>query len=209
MSQTIEAEQRRLGQIFSDAYDFIIPPYQRPYAWATEQTSALLDDLQTASEAKEIEDMPPYFLGSIVIIKKKEKALSEVIDGQQRLTTLTILLCVLRELIEDDGVRDALDERVVAKGDALRNVEDRMRLQLRDRDEMFFREKIQSKGHLKNSCLKAHRRSCRIARKEYAKTPAICGINLRKFRILTNQALRSWQGFLTSVAIWLSFPPQT
>jgi uncharacterized protein with ParB-like and HNH nuclease domain len=40
----------------------------------------------------------PYFFGSVVLIKEPQKREADVVDGQQRLTTLTILLCVLRDL---------------------------------------------------------------------------------------------------------------
>ena len=166
MSQIIEAKEQKLGDIFNDAYDFTIPRYQRPYAWTTEQTSALLDDLQTALDTGgnvKIEEMPPYFLGSIVVIKEREKAPSDVIDGQQRLTTLTILFCVLREIIEEElkqkevntntkqeiELKSALDKRVIAQGDTLDGTPDRFRLQLRKRDKEFFSEKVQTKGNLK------------------------------------------------------------
>ncbi|MYF74056.1 MAG: DUF262 domain-containing protein [Gemmatimonadetes bacterium] len=98
MPATIEATELQLLDVFSDKYIFNIPPYQRPYAWTTEQTGELLDDLLYAmGRIEQMNEAPPYFLGSIVIIKKeKENPLAEVIDGQQRLTTLTILLCVLR-----------------------------------------------------------------------------------------------------------------
>ena len=45
MSETIEAKELQLVSIFSDNYRFEIPDYQRPYAWTTEQTGALPDDL--------------------------------------------------------------------------------------------------------------------------------------------------------------------
>lgn len=152
MSQIIEAKEQRLGDIFNDAYDFRIPPYQRPYAWTTEQTSALLDDLQTPLNTGgnvKIEEMPPYFLGSIVVIKEREKAPSAVIDGQQRLTTLTILLCVLREIEEEPKRKIALHKRVNASGDPFVGTPDRFRLQLRELDKEFFRERVQTEGHLK------------------------------------------------------------
>ena len=144
MAQIIEAKEQRLGDIFNDAYDFRIPPYQRPYAWTTEQTSALLDDLQTALNTGgnvKIEEMPPYFLGSIVVIKEREKAPSDVIDGQQRLTTLTILLCVLREIEEEPKRKIALHKRVNASGDPFVGTPDRFRLQLRERGQKNFSER--------------------------------------------------------------------
>ena len=74
---TIKAEEKQLGKIFSDDYLFEIPDYQRPYAWTTEQTGELLDDLLTTMDA----DGDSYFLGSIVLIKDPDKAPAQVVDG--------------------------------------------------------------------------------------------------------------------------------
>lgn len=138
-----------MKRIFSDDYLFQIPAYQRPYAWTTEQATELLDDLLTAmGHDGEMEDVSPYFLGSIVLIKDPSRALAEVVDGQQRLTTLTILFCVLRELSEDNDARASLDKYVCEKGDRFAGSEDRFRLSLRERDRDFFRRKIQENGRL-------------------------------------------------------------
>ena len=143
---TIKAEEKQLGKIFSDDYLFEVPDYQRPYAWTTEQTGELLDDLLTTMDA----DGDSYFLGSIVLIKDPDKAPAEVVDGQQRLTTLTILFCVLRELTGNDGHRDELDNHVRAKGRPLAGIEDRFRLSLREQDRDVFRENVQDTGRLKD-----------------------------------------------------------
>ena len=143
---TIKAEEKQLGRIFSDDYLFEIPDYQRPYAWTTEQSGELLDDLVTA--ASEDKDSS-YFLGSIVLIKEPNEARAAVVDGQQRLTTLTILFCVLRELAEVDGHCDELDTYVRARGKPLAGIEDRFRLSLRERDRYRFRENVQHIGRLK------------------------------------------------------------
>ena len=142
---TIEAKEKQLQQIFSDDYLFEIPDYQRPYAWTTEQTGELLDDLLTAMETDE---EAPYFLGSIVLIKDQDNARAEVVDGQQRLTTLTILFCVLRELSGNSTHRAELDMYVRAKGKPLAGIEDSFRLSLRERDQDVFRENVQTVGQL-------------------------------------------------------------
>ena len=142
---TIKAEEKQLGRIFSDDYLFEIPDYQRPYAWTTEQTAELLDDLLTAMD--EGRDTP-YFMGSIVLIKDHSEPRAEVVDGQQRLTTLTILFCVLRELTQNNLHRDELDTYVRAKGKPLAGIEDLFRLSLRERDRDVFRENIQDVGKL-------------------------------------------------------------
>lgn len=150
MKQTIKAEEQELKRIFSDDYVFEIPAYQRPYSWTNEQVAELYDDLivAMADEGDEIEEISPYFLGSIVLIKDPSRALAQVVDGQQRLTTLTILFCVLRELAAEEDARAALDKYVCEKGDKFAGHQDRFRLSLRERDRDFFREKVQSAGKL-------------------------------------------------------------
>lgn len=151
MKQTIEAKEQELKRIFGDDYLFEIPAYQRPYAWTTEQTAELLDDLLAAMDDDEqLDDVPPYFLGSIVLIKDPTRALAQVVDGQQRLTTLTVLFSVIRELSDDEEARQSLDKYVCQKGDKFADSEDRFRLSLRERDCNFFRDKVQTSGRLRD-----------------------------------------------------------
>ncbi len=151
MKQTIAAKEQDLKRIFSDDYLFEIPAYQRPYAWTTEQVAELHDDLLLAAgDGGEMEEVSPYFLGSIVLIKDPDRPLAQVVDGQQRLTTLSILLCVLRELSEDESASASLNKYVCEKGDKFAGSEDRFRLSLRERDRDFFREKVQEAGRLRS-----------------------------------------------------------
>ena len=140
---SIKAEEKQLGKIFSDDFVYEIPAYQRPYAWTTEQTGELLEDLLTAVRGDGDSD---YFLGSIVLIKDEGEPRAEVVDGQQRLTTLTILFCALRELIDDEGYSLELDGHVRARGRPLAGIEDRFRLTLRERDRDVFRRQVQETG---------------------------------------------------------------
>ena len=67
-----------LKHIFGDGFTFFIPRYQRPYAWSTEETEELLDDLWTAhvSDESPVHNKDPYFLGSIVLIKEEWRQLA-------------------------------------------------------------------------------------------------------------------------------------
>ena len=150
MPATIEAKELKLMDVFDDRYIFSIPPYQRPYAWTTEQTGELLDDLLYAMRGVEqVVEVSPYFLGSIVIIKKNEYSSAEVVDGQQRLTTLTILLCVLREL-SDDKTKRNLDQFIWQEGNELKGTKDVFRVTLRERDRDFFQRNVQESGKLQD-----------------------------------------------------------
>ena len=142
MPETIKASEQNLDKVFCDDYLFEIPFYQRPYAWTTEEVGELLDDLLFAMD-KDAE--APYFLGSIVLIKGDTPD-SKVIDGQQRLTTLTMLLCALRELADKQALKDALDARIRQKPDVLAGTQEVVRLGLRPRDQGFFHNNVQSDG---------------------------------------------------------------
>jgi uncharacterized protein with ParB-like and HNH nuclease domain len=92
----LNVDQKTVFELFSDKKaDFLIPDYQRPYAWGEEQCQTLWDDIFLFSfpdnDYEAFEDNDEYFLGSIVTYKNAQGK-SEVIDGQQRLTTLMLLL---------------------------------------------------------------------------------------------------------------------
>jgi hypothetical protein len=139
----LEAHEVPLSKVFSSDYEFAIPDYQRPYTWGTEQATQLLDDLYDAVDRNPDE---PYFLGSVVLVKDANVPQAEVIDGQQRLTTLTILLSVLRELSDDE--KDYLDKLIWEPGDPIQDLASRPRIRLRRRDEDFFRKHVQDRGGL-------------------------------------------------------------
>ncbi|PYE52017.1 DUF262 domain-containing protein [Deinococcus yavapaiensis] len=141
MSAKIHGAEYPVQKIFSDDFTFTIPLYQRPYSWTTEQAGELLEDLLTALDNAQ----EPYFLGSIVLIKTDGRADAEVIDGQQRLTTLTILLAALRDSLQEAGhaAASSLNKYVFQQGDVFTGTPDKPRLTLRERDAAFFRTHIQ------------------------------------------------------------------
>ena len=147
---SIDTRQCEIKKIFSDDFVFSIPLYQRPYAWTTEEAGVLLEDLIDAmgDDKQNIEDIPQYFLGSIVLTKG-EKPEAEIIDGQQRLTTLTILLAVLRSLIHSESAQD-LEHFIYEKANAFIGTPNRYRLTLRKRDAEFFKNYVQQENGLKN-----------------------------------------------------------
>jgi hypothetical protein len=143
MLKQIDAGEVRLGKLFTAEYDFAIPDYQRPYAWGKDETLQLLDDLQSALD-RDVDE--PYFLGSVVLVKERDIAAFEVIDGQQRLTTLTILFAVLRDLAANPALRVDIQKFVEEPEVLWDNRPAKPRLRLRDRDAKFFRENVQTDG---------------------------------------------------------------
>lgn len=142
----IDATEKLIQHVFNDDFAFEIPAYQRPYAWEIEQVDQLLGDLLDAMDAPTAATGGVYFLGSIVLIKTRGEPASRVIDGQQRLTTLTILFSALRDLTSDIEVLLERDSYVKQRGSRDKGTEDRMRLLLREADQAFFRENVQDRG---------------------------------------------------------------
>jgi uncharacterized protein with ParB-like and HNH nuclease domain len=90
-----DAKDTTIGSVlFSENKKFQIPRYQRPYAWTIEQVSEFWEDLLTNAE--------PYFLGSLIfnLEGEEETGYIDIIDGQQRLLTITILMSVLRDAMK-------------------------------------------------------------------------------------------------------------
>ena len=145
VQKTFEAREVVLSDVFSNDFRFTMPLYQRPYTWRTEETEELLNDLRSAMNDEPVE---PYFLGSIVLISDSSSVepMHEVIDGQQRLTTLTMLFCVLRELPTCiPQYRDSLNARVQETQDVLAGDRGRFRLALRETDREYFCGNVQER----------------------------------------------------------------
>lgn len=143
--QRLEAQEKPLAKIFCGDYDFRVPNYQRPYAWGKEQAAELLDDL---SEALDRDEGEPYFLGSLVLIKQPERPEADIVDGQQRLTTLTILFAILADLAPDQTTAVRFRALIVEPGDVLLGRVAKPRLELRSKDTDFFQKYVQSGRHL-------------------------------------------------------------
>ncbi len=124
----MNVSQRGLLDMFGSGQScFVIPLYQRVYSWNAEQCEELLlDALRAARSARD------HFLGTIIYVKESEDGDSErllVIDGQQRITTITLLLSVLRRClgeeqngVGDEGALQAIDDCLFQKDDEVRSL---------------------------------------------------------------------------------------
>lgn len=141
MSLGIIARETSIDRLFSPGEELTMPPYQRSYSWGEKEAGDLLGDLREASAAGE-----SHFLGAIVVVQPEGMNSSEIVDGQQRLTTLTIILSVLRDL-EDDPKEKAKIHRLIGDdGRPMLGEEAKWRLQLNHIDGPFFRAGIQQPG---------------------------------------------------------------
>lgn len=106
-STRINATEDTVKSLLSRNYRFIVPEYQRQYSWAEEQWQDFWDDLVG------LDDGETHFLGSIVVVEKgtaiDELDKFEVVDGQQRLTTISVLLCTIRQHYDANDREEAAD----------------------------------------------------------------------------------------------------
>lgn len=143
-TRRLEAAEINVGRLLTSGdFEFVIPEYQRPYAWGVEESLQLLSDLLGALERDTDE---PYFLGSIVLVKSAGAPRSEVIDGQQRITTLTLLLALLRDLVANDKLRQSIHDLIEKPAVEWDDQPARPRLRLRPRDNQFFSDYVQTMG---------------------------------------------------------------
>lgn len=118
----LSATEDSVEQVLNRNYRYTVPDYQRQYSWGEEQWGSLWADIQAIPEEG------THFIGSIVLIERSgglnELNKLEIIDGQQRLATVTILLSLMREKYYQEGDEkqaEAIEEDYLWKKDLDRN----------------------------------------------------------------------------------------
>lgn len=131
--QTIQSQDIKVGEVFQAFY--VVPDYQREYVWETEQVEQLLSDINAELAGNDPVKAPEYFIGSIVVCPGNDGVL-ELIDGQQRMTTLFLVLCAIRDGLKELGeASDALTRQIAATSvDAFGRDRFRYRLDLQYED---------------------------------------------------------------------------
>jgi uncharacterized protein with ParB-like and HNH nuclease domain len=112
----MQANQTDIQKILGGVAQYVVPLFQRPYSWETRQWSILWEDLQDLCE----EDRPrSHFIGSIVtmLARSKPEGVTKytLIDGQQRITTLLLILAAMRDKARKKGdkIADKIDGQML------------------------------------------------------------------------------------------------
>lgn len=96
----IESTDKEIRSILQSGY-YRIPRFQRPYSWEKDHIQDFWTDIV-------IDNEDDYFIGSMVVYKQ-EKGYFGIVDGQQRMTTITIFLSVLRNVMKEKGLSDSAE----------------------------------------------------------------------------------------------------
>lgn len=137
MANTIDSDKIYIKEVFELWYR--IPEYQRPYVWGKDQVHDLLDDISFAQQQNKDSE---YFLGSIVFQKKEVKSKSgnytenDLLDGQQRLTTLLLLTAVIRDLATNATRIKTCQESIYQEANPDDFIPERLRIVFDIRDEV-------------------------------------------------------------------------
>lgn len=129
---------------------FRLPPFQRPYSWHEDTAVQLFDDVHSAMDAGaaaqlKLEDYEPYFLGPMIVVPDG-RAPSDLVDGQQRLVTITSLLAIIRDKVGDTAYQEYLNRFIWRPPNP--HFEDRPqpRIRLRELDQDRFQSMVQNTG---------------------------------------------------------------
>jgi hypothetical protein len=128
-----------LGELLSGASTFRLPGFQRPFSWPDEKVVQLYDDIATAYMHARVNGggaSIEYFLGAI-IIAKRGSGLYELVDGQQRLASLSAILAILRDQLPE-AKHTQIQEHLVRPANGLRGLDQCPRVALRDLDNDSF-----------------------------------------------------------------------
>lgn len=134
-----------LFQLFNNEFFFRIPEYQRPYSWEIENCEQLFDDIYGSSRDNE------YFLGTLVLQEVKGVGTGtkyDIIDGQQRITTLQILLACLRDAVNSEEYKKPLQDQIYQPKNPVSGVPELVRLEVKEK--IFFKNHVQAKGSTQN-----------------------------------------------------------
>lgn len=138
----MEASTRRVSDLLTPTRRFEVPRFQRPFAWSSEEAGALFGDIDTARlrlGAKS--DGCGWFIGDVVLARPDPNSADLIVDGHQRLTTITILLSLLRDLDQQSAARFGPHVCRDEKDGTCSPI-----LTLRGLDATFFFEAIQKPG---------------------------------------------------------------
>ena len=133
-----------IAKVFEEWYT--VPSYQRHYVWESDNVNDMLDDFSANYIEHSNEE---YFLGSYIIQSKDKN--NDLLDGQQRITTLFLLFAFLRDYeLSSDDVRENCVDLIFQKANKIKHIDERIRLsyEIRGNVKKFIEEYIMNPGSI-------------------------------------------------------------
>ena len=168
MTKDYEIHRRSVSNVFGKGHTYMIPTYQRRYTWAKDNAERLFDNLIEMASKDELSST--NLLGAIVVVDGKEGFEYEVVDGQQRLATLSMIFTAIQTCLRkfsgmlndaEPSLEDALsrlDNLLKVKAKSTESV--KIRVEMNESDSQLFQEII-------NNEKSDYRTFCKNLRKNY------------------------------------------
>ncbi|WP_137698242.1 DUF262 domain-containing protein [Ruminiclostridium herbifermentans] len=154
LDNKIEAKEILVKDLFDSKFLFRVPEYQRQFSWENDNFDQLFEDIKESLESEE----DNYFLGSVILqvneINLDGSGIYDIVDGQQRLTTITILLAVMRDLTNSTQAKATLQEKIYQKENEYMGTKEEVRIHVRDREKDFFRKYVLEEEGTKKATIK-------------------------------------------------------
>jgi uncharacterized protein with ParB-like and HNH nuclease domain len=139
-TSTIDSRLMTFGELLAtNNAVYVVPSFQRDYSWTETEVEQLWNDIKETIE----EERSEYFMGAVVVNNSTKPQLS-LIDGQQRVTTIFILMCVLRDIAkqrEDEQLAQTISQQYLGSFN-LRTRKIESKLVLNEKNNLFYQEYI-------------------------------------------------------------------
>jgi uncharacterized protein with ParB-like and HNH nuclease domain len=147
MPLSFETKTMTVGELFSGSNVFRMPIFQRPFSWEEETALELFGDIHQAMKRSDPPGRGEYFLGPIIIAKNGSPSSPlDVVDGQQRLVTLSAIFAILRDLLSRGSLQDELQDCLTRPEKLLRGLPKQPRVRLRQVDHEEYEAWVQKPG---------------------------------------------------------------
>lgn len=145
MAGTFDGGKISVKDLFS-RFTFNIPAYQRPFVWGADEFDLLFEDIKASTLNKD----PSYFLGALVLHTRSFDDITgegnyDIVDGQQRITTLLILLAVIRDILREMGDTERasqVQKFIYQEADKKMSIPEQVRLIVWPDERAFFKKYV-------------------------------------------------------------------
>ncbi len=142
-AEPVTARILKLRDLFAGGYRFRLTCFQRAYSWRVHNVLRLLDDIRNAMQQPD--DARRFFLGRVMLAQRPGEIDAEIVDGHQRMVTLTVLFAVLRDL-ESDPERIAWLDGMIGDQSSLALGRHAFRMAIQATTSVFFADAVQRTG---------------------------------------------------------------
>lgn len=163
MFSRLETSSLVVSEVFAASRTYAVPAFQRPFAWTTSHVTRLFDDIAVAAglDGDDVSEAD-YFLGTVILMRNGDAAAKaeptashdrlDIVDGQQRFITLTLILTSLRDHEDDPAQKKRLNDFIhayanpAATAAPIGQEQFVPRLKLRPADQPVFEQHVQTQG---------------------------------------------------------------